>query len=74
MNSILNKPVFTPHGKGIVVHEFLDQTVCVEFEFGGGMILPVSEVFVRPDVRTSRLVRANKSPLPGEGRFVSMVA
>lgn len=77
MNSILNKSVYTPHGKAVVVFEYKDGTVAVKFEgTGGGMILHTSQVFVRPDVVTSSRAYAtrSKSLLSGERSLGSMVA
>lgn len=45
-DSILNKFVFTPLGKGIVVAVFEDGTVCVRFDHGGGAVLHESEIFL----------------------------
>lgn len=46
MSDIETKLVYTPFGKGTIVAEFIDGTICVRLEHGGGVILLASEIFI----------------------------
>lgn len=62
MNTLLHKSVYTPHGKGTIIAEFPDGTVCVRLDAtNSGVILHKSEIF--PQDRLTR-----------KGPVVSMVA
>jgi hypothetical protein len=37
--------IFTPLGKGKIVHKFKDGTLCVELEHGGGQIFYPEDLF-----------------------------
>jgi hypothetical protein len=40
-----DKKVFTPQGKGRIVHRFPDGTLAVEFDHGGGKVFSPEELF-----------------------------
>jgi hypothetical protein len=65
---MLGKMVYTPHGKGVAIAEFRDGTYCVEYEHGGGAVLPHWEIFCS-EAGKELSIPVKPAKMPATSRF-----